>query len=126
LIGFTTYTGTVTAASDWGEPAECKRVRPAMRNSHEEVFHHLKLPAFLLNMRDAPDVHRELRERRLERAIGVIYRPATERVSHYFDAELSNQFDAVVHCDQTRCIAPLERSGIWQAGEPPETFPTGV
>jgi erythromycin esterase-like protein len=126
LIGFTTYTGTVTAASDWGDPAQCKRVRPGMRGSYEELFHNLKLPAFVLNMRDDPNVHGELREPRLERAIGVIYRPATERVSHYFDAELSNQFDAIIHYDETRCVEPLEPSEVWAAGEPPETFPTGV
>lgn len=126
LVGFSTYTGTVTAASDWGEPAECKRVRPGMRGSYEEVFHELKLPAFLLKMRDEPDVHRELRERRLERAIGVIYRPETERVSHYFHAALSNQFDAVIHYDETRALEPLEPSAAWKGGEPPETFPTGI
>jgi erythromycin esterase-like protein len=126
LIGFTTYSGAVTAASDWGDSAECKRVRPGLRGSYEDAFHNLKLPTFLLNMRDDPDVHGELRERRLERAIGVVYRPATERASHYFDAELANQFDAIIHYDETRCVEPLERSGTWEAGEPPETFPTGL
>jgi erythromycin esterase-like protein len=126
LIGFTTYTGTVTAASDWGEPAECKRVRPGLRGSFEELFHDLKLPAFLLNMRDDPGMHAQLQDRRLERAIGVIYRPDTERVSHYFDSSLSNQFDAVIHYDQTRAVEPLEPSTAWKSGEPPETFPTGV
>jgi erythromycin esterase-like protein len=126
LIGFTTYTGTVTAASDWGEPAECKRVRPGMQGSFEALFHDLKLPAFSLNMRDDPDVHAELTERKLERAIGVVYRPQSERISHYFYSALSNQFDAVIHCDETRAVEPLEPSERWRGGEPPETYPTGV
>ncbi|HMJ66151.1 MAG TPA: erythromycin esterase family protein [Candidatus Binatia bacterium] len=126
LIGFTTYTGSVTAASDWGAPAERKRVRPALRDSYEDLFHNLKLPAFLLDMRDDADVHTELRERRLERAMGVIYRPETERFSHYFEAALSDQFDAVIHYDETQAVEPLEPSATWRGGEPPETFPTGV
>jgi erythromycin esterase-like protein len=126
LIGFTTYTGTVTAASDWGDPAACQRVRPALRGSYEELFHDLKLPAFLLNMRDDPRVHEELSSRRLERAIGVVYRPKSERASHYFDSALSNQFDAVIHCDETRAVEPLEASAAGTRAEPPETFPTGV
>ena len=68
-----------------------------------------------------------LREPRLERAIGVIYRPETERLSHYFHAWLTNQFDAVLHFDDTRAVEPLEPSAQWRQGEePPETFPTGV
>ena len=126
LIGFTTYTGTVTAASDWGEPPQNKRVRPGLRGSYEELFHDLRLPAFLLNMRDDEDVNTQLTTHRLERAIGVIYRPKTERVSHYFDCVLSKQFDAVIHLDQTRAIRPLDPPIGWEAGEPPETFPTGV
>jgi erythromycin esterase-like protein len=67
-----------------------------------------------------------LRERRLERAIGVIYRPETERHSHYFGAHLSAQFDAVLHFDETRALEPLERTAGWEAGEPPETYPFAV
>jgi len=126
LIGFTTYTGTVTAASDWGEPEERTRVRPALRDSYEELFHDLKIPGFWLNPRDDHRVHGELQERRLERAIGVIYRPDTERASHYFHSVLSNQFDAVIHFDETRAVEPLDPPDSWHGGEPPETFPTGM
>jgi erythromycin esterase-like protein/predicted phosphoribosyltransferase len=119
LLGFTTYTGTVTAASEWGGPAERKNVRPALPGSWEELFHEQGTPAFLL---DASQLH----GRRLERAIGVIYQPQTERVSHYFQARLADQFDAVVHIDETTALQPLERSSEWEAGELPETFPTGI
>jgi erythromycin esterase-like protein len=126
LIGLTTYKGTVTAASDWGEGEECKSVRPALRASYEDLFHDLKLPAFWLNVRDEERVHTELQERRLERAIGVIYRPETERASNYFHSALSNQFDAVIHFDETRALEPLDPPESWRGGEPPETFPSGV
>ena len=66
------------------------------------------------------------RPEQLERAIGVIYRPESERLSHYFDASLSSQFDAVIHFDETHALEPLERFALWETGEPPETFPTGV
>jgi erythromycin esterase-like protein len=126
LIGFTTYTGTVTAASDWGEAEERKRVRPGLRGSYEDLFHDVKMPAFWLNLRDDDRVHAELQERRLQRAIGVIYRPQTERASHYFHSALSNQFDAVIHFDETRALEPLDPPDSWHGGEPPETFPSGV
>ena len=67
-----------------------------------------------------------MKEPLLERAIGVIYRPETERQSHYFHASLSNQFDAVIHIDETRAVEPLERSVEWEEGEVLETFPSGV
>jgi erythromycin esterase-like protein len=67
-----------------------------------------------------------LTESRLERAIGVIYRPDSERVSHYFEARLPEQFDAVIHLDETRAVEPLDWSAGWHQGEPPETFPTGL
>jgi len=62
----------------------------------------------------------------LERAIGVIYRPETERASHWFGARLADQFDAVVHIDRSTAVEPLERTALWDAGEPPETYPTGL
>ncbi len=68
----------------------------------------------------------ELHAARLERAIGVIYRPETERQSHYFHAELPRQFDAILHYDRTRAVEPLERTGAWDKGELPETYPSGV
>jgi erythromycin esterase-like protein len=119
LVGFTTYTGTVTAASDWGGTAERKYVRPALRGSWEELFHSRGEPRFLLD----PG---RLQGERLERAIGVIYRPETERLSHYFQAGLCDQFDAVIHIDETFATEPLERTSIWEEGELPETYPWGV
>ena len=126
LVGFTTYAGTVTASSNWDAPAERKRVRPAVPDSYEALFHETGLPAFSLNLRDGGRVAEVLREPRLERAIGVIYRPETERVSHYFRARLSDQFDAVLHLDETRAVEPLERAAAWETGEVPETFPSGM
>ncbi len=125
LVGLTTYTGTVTAASDWGGAAERKRVRPALPDSYEALFHEVNIPRFLLTF-EAGLVSGELQRPRLERAIGVIYRPETERVSHYFNARLANQFNAVIHFDETRALEPLERTPAWETGEPPETYPTGV
>ncbi|PYS94243.1 MAG: erythromycin esterase [Acidobacteria bacterium] len=126
LVGFTTYTGTVTAASDWDEPAERKRVRAALPGSYEALFHNARLPKFLLILRDGGQVVSALRGPLLERAIGVIYLPQTERQSHYFDARLPEQFDAVIHFDETHALEPLERHARWETGEPPETFPSGV
>ena len=126
LIGFTTYTGTVTAASDWDGPAERKRVRPALKESYEALFHESDGANFLLSLRDNKQVSTALQGPKLERAIGVIYLPQTERQSHYFAAHLSRQFDAVIHFDETHALEPLERYPEWESGEPPETFPTGV
>ena len=126
LVGFTTYTGTVTAASEWDGPAERKRVRPALANSYEASFHDAEMPNFLLPLRDNESASAALRDPMLERAIGVIYLPQTERQSHYFEAHLSDQFDAVIHFDETSALQPLERQARWETGEPPETFPTGV
>jgi erythromycin esterase-like protein len=126
LVGFSTYTGTVTAASDWDAPAERQRVRPGMPGSWEALFHGIGLPDFLLPMRGDAHLIEALNQIRLERAIGVIYRPDTERVSHYFEARLPRQFDAVIHFDQTRAVEPLDRTPGWDRGELPETFPTGL
>ncbi|MFL5403128.1 MAG: erythromycin esterase family protein [Gemmatimonadales bacterium] len=126
LVGFSTYTGTVTAASDWNGPAERKRVRPGLPGSFEALFHELGPPDFLLRMKGDPSVTEALDDIRLERAIGVIYQPRTERVSHYFEARLPQQFDAVLHFDVTEAVEPLDRTAGWDRGEPPETFPTGL
>src|SRR5881394_1823242 len=123
LIGFSTNHGTVTAASDWGARADRKRVRPALQGSYEKLFHETGLPRFWINLRDADKKIDVLREPRLERAIGVIYRSETERLSHYFQARLSKQFDAIIHLDETRALEPLERTSIWDTGELPETYP---
>ena len=125
-VGFTTYDGTVTAATDWGSPAERKRVRRGMDGSYEALLHATGIPAFLLCPLRSGDAGRALAEPRLERAIGVIYRPETERQSHMFVASLSRQFDALVHIDRTRAVEPLERDRAWGLGEPPETYPTAL
>src|SRR5881392_17769 len=91
LVGFSTHHGTVTAASDWGTPAERKNVRPALESSYEELFHQTGLPRFLIDLRGAGQIGVP-QQRRIERAIGVIYRPETERLSHYFHARLPEQF----------------------------------
>jgi erythromycin esterase-like protein len=127
LIGFSTHHGTVTAASDWGEVAERKNVRPALAGSYEELFHETGLTRFWIDLRDVGEkVVSALYGPRLERAIGVIYRPETERLSHYFHARLPKQFDAIVHIDETRALEPLERTSVWEEGELPEGFPFKV
>jgi erythromycin esterase-like protein/predicted phosphoribosyltransferase len=126
LVGFSTHRGTVTAASDWGKPAERKQVRPALSGSYEAIFHAAGPDRFLLTWRDNDRLTAGLRTPRLERAIGVIYRPETERQSHYFHARLPDQFDAVLHFDETRAVKPLESTAEWEAGEVPETFPFAV
>jgi erythromycin esterase-like protein/predicted phosphoribosyltransferase len=126
LVGFTTHHGTVTAASDWGGIAERKRVRPALAGSYEALFHAAQPTRFLLTWPEGDTATERLHDPRLERAIGVIYRPETERMSHYFRARLPDQFDAVLHFDETRAVEPLERTAEWEAGEVPETFPFAV
>jgi erythromycin esterase-like protein len=142
LVGFSTYSGEVTAAADWDQPGERKRVRPGLEGSYEHLFHEastrLKSSNFLLNLRDGSEAAEVLREERLERAIGVLYRPETERWSHYFHASLPEQFDAALHFDHTHAVEPLERNVRWEQGEAipssvetlqgdaPETFPSSV
>lgn len=125
-VGFTTDHGTVTAATDWGGKAERKRVRPALAGSYENLFHETDSDRFLLLLAKDKQLHSALSAPLLERAIGVIYRPETERQSHYFYADLSNQFEAVIHFDETRAVEPLEQESIWETGESAETFPTGI
>ena len=124
LVGFTTSHGTVTAASDWGGPAERKQVRQAMPGSFEDLFHEHGAAQFLLPLVGVDQ--RIGATSLLERAIGVIYRPHTERASHWFHARMPQQFDAVVHLDHTTAVEPLERSSRWDDGEPPETYPSGL
>lgn len=128
LVGFTTYSGSVIAASDWDEPACRKRVRPALPGSWEELFHETELLRFYLL---APDLRRIVGEgvERLQRAIGVVYAPQTERRSHYYHARLADELDIVVHVDATRALEPLdpiESPEHTPAHELPETYPTGV
>ena len=125
-VGFTTHSGTVTAAREWDAPALRRRVRPAATGSYEALFHDAGYARFWLEFGKHPEVAFNLRCQRLERAIGVIYRPETEMVSHYYSARLPDQFDAVLHFDHTRGVEPLESSGVWRADEVEETFPTGL
>lgn len=120
LVGFCTHRGTVTAASSWDGPAERKRVRPGLPDSYEDALSKLDRERFFFRTSGL-----DPSENRLERAIGVLYLPQTERQSHYFRACLASQFDALVHCDQTRALEPLERTLQWDRGELPETYPSG-
>lgn len=124
-IGFATYSGTVTATSNWDETAQLKRVRPALENSYKLLFHKTGMPRFFLNLRDS-GIKELLSSPRLERAIGVIYRPETERLNHYFDANLPEQFDGVIHFDKTRAVEPLDKVATWTSTDAPETFPEGI
>jgi erythromycin esterase-like protein/predicted phosphoribosyltransferase len=126
LIGFSTHRGTVTAASDWGGIAERKVVRPALAGSIEELLHETGKTSFLVPMHDGSPAAKALEVVRLARAIGVIYLPQTERQSHYFHVRPSDQFDAMIHIDQTHALEPLEPTSVWIAGENPETYPSGL
>jgi len=128
LLGFSTYQGTVTAASDWDMPAETLQVRPGLEGSYEALFHGVDSARFGLVLRGNAVLGEALAPPRLLRAIGVIYRPETERQSHYFHARLARQFDAVIHLDATRALVPLDRPRdvAGAAVEPPETYPSGV
>ncbi|MDC8759093.1 erythromycin esterase family protein [Janthinobacterium fluminis] len=127
LLGFTTHTGTVTAASDWGGHAELKEVQPSLPDSVERLLHDTGLHSFLLPLRGQASALRAAGMRYLERAIGVIYRPDTERISHYFHADPARQFDALIHIDRSTALRPLEYSPHWKPREEvPETYPFGV
>lgn len=119
LVGMTTYRGSVTAASDWDGPVERKRVRDALPDSHEDALHRVGIPRFFV-----PSA--ALEDRRLERSIGVVYLPETERLSHYYHADIARQFDALLHFDETRALEPLDREPLVPVGDVPETYPAGV
>jgi len=124
LIGFGTHTGTVAAATDWDGDMEVKRVRPSRRDSYERLCHDAGVARFLLDLDRDEALRRRLLEPKLERFIGVIYRPDTELMSHYSDASLSKQFNAYIWFDETTAITPLgpehHRPGM------PETYPFGL
>jgi erythromycin esterase-like protein len=129
LVGMSTHHGTVTAASEWDEPAQRKRVRPGLNASWEAVFHQVGEPHFMLLLRDHAELHKLTDPQRLQRAIGVIYRPQTERQSHYFYTHLARQFDALVHWDESHALEPMDKGLRWhagEAGEVPETYPSGI
>jgi erythromycin esterase-like protein len=124
LVGFTTHTGSVTAARDWDSPAEQRRVRPSLAGSYERLFHDAGVDRYFLRLHDER-LRGALMPTRLERAIGVIYVPESERTSHYFRARLPEQFDLMIHVDQTRALHPLERWAQME-NDVPETYPTGM
>jgi erythromycin esterase-like protein len=123
-IGFTTYDGTVTAATDWDAPGERKIVRPALEGSIEALLHDVGMAQFVLHLDD--ERLAGFASPLLERAIGVIYRPRSERQSHYFHARVAEQFDALIHVDRSTALVPLEPSPHWRHEEVPETYPSGL
>ena len=131
LIGFGTNSGTVAAADDWDAPMKVKQVRPSLPESYERASHDSEVPRFLLDLREGEvgrDIREALMEPKLERFIGVIYRPETERWSHYSHAILPRQFDAWVWFDETRAVTPLpgeQRPGE-AAPHEEETYPFGL
>src|SRR3954469_14011096 len=126
LIGFGTDRGTVAAAEDWGAPMEIMGVRPARPDSHERIFRDAGVPRALTDWRrGGGELRAVLGEPRLERAIGVVYRPETELYSHYFEAVLSEQFDAFVWFEETKAVTPLE-AGRHRPEDAPETYPFGL
>jgi erythromycin esterase-like protein len=125
LIGCSTYDGWVTAASRWDGPAQRKRVLPALQGSYEALLHEHLPSNYVLPLTAGTPIAGAFGEKWLERAIGVLYLPATERQSHYFFACLPRQFDAVLHIDRSNAVTPLETVGR-PGAETPETFPAGV
>lgn len=125
LIGFGTHGGTVACASDWDGPLEVKAIRPSLPGSYERLAHESGVPRFLLDLRKGnhEPLRRELREPRLERFIGVIYRPETERLSHYSGASLPRQFDAYVWFDET---GPVDALPTGQMPGVEDTYPFGL
>lgn len=118
LVGFSTYTGHVSAASQWDGDVEHKWVRPALHDSYEYLFHSTGLDRFFLPLNEV--AAEPLCEAMLERAIGVIYLPQSERESHYFWTSLAHQFDALFHLDETSALEPLDVPPIWHRREAPE------
>lgn len=123
-IGFGTDNGKVAAASDWDGAMELKSIVPSLRNSYERLFHSTTLPGFLLPLRHAADALRNgLMKPRMQRAIGVIYRPETEFASHYFQAVLPQQFDEYIWIDSTHAVTPLKTAELEGM---PDTYPFGL
>jgi len=124
-IGFGTDNGTVAAASDWDGPMGFKKVQPSQRGSYEKLFHDVGLPGFFLGLRDieSQSLKDALSKPRIQRAIGVIYRPETELASHYFQAVLPQQFDEYVWIDSTESVQPFETAELEGL---PDTYPFGL
>lgn len=125
LAGFFTHTGTVSAASFWGGPVEKKKIAPSIGESFENLFHRSEIPSFYLLLRNNSQLS-FLEHNRLQRAIGIIYKPEEERKKNYFQSSLFNQFDAVMHFDNTVAIQPFERNARWDEGQSlADTFDSG-
>jgi protein-L-isoaspartate(D-aspartate) O-methyltransferase len=124
-IGFGTHTGTVAAASNWDAQMEIKEVVPSLPRSYERLFHDTGCPSFFLPLRKlaGTSLGEALSRPLLERAIGVIYRPETERASHYFQSNLLQQFDEYIWFDETRAVTPLKTSEMEGL---PDTYPFGI
>ena len=125
-IGLLTHHGSVTAAKKWDSPAQRRRVWNGLPDSYEALFHQTGVSRFWLALRDNQALRKLLVEPMLQRAIGVIYQPQTERQSHYFLTYLPEQFDAMIHIDETHALVPLDKDVGWIDGEVPETFPSGL
>ena len=125
LIGFGTHQGTVAAASEWGGPMQMMEVRPSHAQSHEYQFHLTNQPGLLLPLagHHAGELHSALTVPRLQRAIGVIYRPESELFSHYYEANLASQFDEYIWIDTSSAVTPLQAA---QDGSMPDTYLFGV
>ncbi|PTA69232.1 erythromycin esterase family protein [Deinococcus arcticus] len=123
ILGQSTCSGEVLAADDWGKPGQVKRVRPALAGSVEAALHELGVGDFWLDLRG--DLPGAFQGERLQRFIGVIYRPDTERQSHYYHAHLPAQYDALLYLDQTTALVPLDRDSGGEEGELPNTYPSG-
>jgi erythromycin esterase-like protein len=124
LIGFGTHTGTVAAASDWDGAMEVMRLRPSHADSYERLCHDARVPRFLLDLRSVDALRRRLAEPRLQRYIGVVYRPETELASHYAEASLSRQFDAFVWFDESCALTPL--AAKQKTAGAADTYPFGL
>ncbi|MBA4142087.1 MAG: erythromycin esterase family protein [Nitrosospira sp.] len=125
-VGFSTSRGEVTAASDWDGPAEAKKIRNPLPDSYEEVFSRLEKKRFFLDLRTGGEAVDLLGDERLQRAIGVIYKAETERMSHYFYSSLPRQFDFMIHIDETKAVQPLPSFVHRRPGEMDETYPSGL
>lgn len=125
-VGFSTSRGSVTAASDWDGPAETKAIREPLSGSYEEIFSRLEKRRFFLDLQARNEAVELLTGERLQRAIGVIYRPETERMSHYFYTSLPQQFDFMIHIDETEAVRPLPSFAHQRPGEMDETYPSGL
>jgi erythromycin esterase-like protein len=126
LVGFSTCRGTVTAASDWDAAIERKCVQEPLPHSYEEIFQRVNHKQFMLNLRENNEAVDLLMDPKLQRAIGVIYRPEKERQSHYYASCLPEQFDFILHYDETHAVKPLKTTPHWHRGEMDETYSTGL